>query len=81
MTSLELLKEIETWLGLNTEPSKKEIAKLRMSIKDHLMKQLHISDVCDCDKWHDRMEESNNNCSTCDRQIIMQKEWLTIYGK
>jgi hypothetical protein len=25
---------------------------------------------CDCDKWHDRMEESNNNCSTCDRPII-----------
>ena len=65
MTSIDLLKEIETWLSLNTEPSKKEIAKLRMSIKDHL----RINSVCDCDKWHDRMEESNNNCSTCDRQI------------
>ena len=27
------------------------------------------SSVCDCDKWHDRMEESNNNCSTCDKPI------------
>jgi hypothetical protein len=25
--------------------------------------------VCDCDKWHDRMEESNNTCSTCDKPI------------
>jgi len=25
--------------------------------------------VCCCDKWHDRMEESNNTCSTCDRKI------------
>ena len=25
--------------------------------------------VCNCDKWHDRMEESNNNCSTCDKPI------------
>ncbi len=25
--------------------------------------------ICDCDKWHDRMEESNNTCSTCDRPI------------
>jgi hypothetical protein len=29
-----------------------------------------IKSVCDCDKWHDRMEESNNNCSTCDRPIM-----------
>ena len=25
--------------------------------------------VCDCNKWHDRMEESNNHCSTCDKPI------------
>jgi hypothetical protein len=25
--------------------------------------------VCGCDKWHDRMEESNNTCSTCDKPI------------
>jgi hypothetical protein len=25
--------------------------------------------VCDCDKWHDRMEESNNHCSSCDKPI------------
>ena len=25
--------------------------------------------LCDCNKWHDRMEESNNNCSTCDKPI------------
>ena len=25
--------------------------------------------VCDCDKWHDRMEESNNNCNTCGKPI------------
>lgn len=29
-----------------------------------------IKSVCNCDKWHDRMEESNNNCSTCDRPIM-----------
>ena len=28
-----------------------------------------ISSVCVCDKWHDRMEESNNSCSTCDKPI------------
>lgn len=40
MTSKELLKEIESWLSFNTEPSKEEIAKLRKSIKDHLAEQL-----------------------------------------
>lgn len=74
MTSIELLKEIEAWLSFNTEPSKEETAKVRKSIKDHLTEQLRIHDViksvCDCDKWHDRMEESNNNCSTCDRPIM-----------
>lgn len=26
-------------------------------------------EFCECDKWHDRMEESNNNCSTCDKPM------------
>ena len=45
MTSIELLKEIESWLSFNTEPSKEETAKLRKSIKDHLTEQLSIHDV------------------------------------
>ena len=36
MKSEELLKEIESWLCFNTEPSKEETAKLRKSIKNHL---------------------------------------------
>lgn len=31
--------------------------------------RIQIHDVCSCDKWHDRMEESNNNCSTCNKPI------------
>ena len=45
MTSKELLKEIESWLSFNTEPSKEEVAKLRKSIKDHLAEQLPIHKV------------------------------------
>ena len=45
MTSIELLKEIESWLSFNTEPSKEETAKLRKSIKDHLTEQLSIHDI------------------------------------
>ena len=45
MTSKELLKEIESWLSFNTEPSREETAKLRKSIKDHLTEQLRIHDV------------------------------------
>jgi ElaB/YqjD/DUF883 family membrane-anchored ribosome-binding protein len=45
MTSIELLKEIESWLSFNTEPSKEETAKLRKSIKNHLTEQLRIHDV------------------------------------
>ena len=45
MTSIELLKEIESWLSFNTEPSKEETAKLRKSIKEHLAEQLQIHDV------------------------------------
>jgi len=25
--------------------------------------------VCDCNRWHDRIEESNNTCSVCDKPI------------
>lgn len=45
MTSIELLKEIESWLCFNTEPSKEETTKLRKSIKEHLTEQLRIHDV------------------------------------
>ena len=45
MTSIELLKEIESWLSFNTEPSKEETAKLRKSIKEHLTEQLRIGTV------------------------------------
>lgn len=45
MTSKELLKEIESWLSFNTEPSKEETAKLIKSIKDHLTEQLCTYDV------------------------------------
>ena len=45
MTSIDLLKEIESWLCFNPEPSKEETAKLRKSIKEHLAEQLRIHDV------------------------------------
>lgn len=45
MTSIDLLKEIESWLSFNTEPSNEETAKLRKSIKEHLVEQLRIHDV------------------------------------
>lgn len=45
MTSKELLKEIESWLSFNTEPSREVTAKLRKSIKDHLTEQLPIRGV------------------------------------
>ena len=45
MTSIEFLKEIESWLSFNTEPSKEETAKLRKSIKEPLTKHLQIHDV------------------------------------
>ena len=45
MTSIDLLKEIESWLSFNTEPSKEETAKLRKSIKEHLAEQSRIHDV------------------------------------
>ena len=45
----------------------------KLNVLKWTMKQLRkhdvIKSVCDCNKWHDRMEESNNNCSTCDRPI------------
>ena len=28
-----------------------------------------VSMYCDCDKYHDRYEEANNNCNSCDRPI------------
>jgi hypothetical protein len=40
------------------------------ALTEQLRKHAVIKSVCDCDKWHDRMEESNNNCSTCDRPIM-----------
>lgn len=45
MTSIDLLKEIESWLSFNTEPSKEETAKLRKSIKEHLAEQLRIDAI------------------------------------
>lgn len=31
------------------------------------MKLKNCQLVCDYNKWYDRMEESNNICSTCDK--------------
>ena len=61
MTSIELLKEIESWLSFNTEPSKKETAKLRKSIKDHLTEQLSIHDVVG--------QREQYFCQECGKQI------------
>ena len=77
MTSIELLKEIESWLSFNTEPSKEETAKLRKSIKDHLTEQLRIHDVvgqseqlvCDvCEKIKD--QEHYTICHDCHIESI-----------
>ena len=34
-----------------------------------------VSMYCDCDKYHDRYEEVNNNCNSCDRPI----DWYPYY--
>jgi hypothetical protein len=38
-----------------------------------LEEQLTLTDVvstyCDCDKYHDRYEEANNNCNSCDKPL------------
>lgn len=37
-----------------------------------LRQPLVIGSVCDCNRWHDRMEESNNKCSACDKPIYFE---------
>jgi ElaB/YqjD/DUF883 family membrane-anchored ribosome-binding protein len=72
MTSIELLKEIESWLSFNTEPSKEETAKLRKSIKNHLTEQLRIHDVvgrseqfiCGAERVHGE-ERCDKQCGIC----------------
>jgi hypothetical protein len=38
-----------------------------------IVKKLTLTDVvstyCDCDKYHDRYEEANNNCNSCDKPL------------
>jgi hypothetical protein len=71
MTSIELLKEIESWLSFNTEPSKEETAKLRKSIKNHLTEQLRIHDVVGqseqlfCHHEGKYTLKSDGNCCKC----------------
>ena len=71
MTSIELLKEIESWLSFNTEPSKEETAKLRKSIKEHLTEQLRIHDVVGrseqlfCHHEGKYTLKSDGNCCKC----------------
>ena len=76
MTSIELLKEIESWLSFNTEPSKEETAKLRKSIKEHLTEQLRIHDVVgrseQCAHPRDKREYIGSNmlrCKVCGREF------------
>jgi hypothetical protein len=64
MTSIELLKEIESWLSFNTEPSKEETAKLRKSIKNHLTEQLRIHDVV----GQSEQLESGKTCMMCRKE-------------
>ena len=77
MTSIELLKEIESWLSFNTEPSKEETAKLRKSIKEHLTEQLRIHDVVGrseqlvCDHPEESLirDKPTDYCLACNRNI------------
>ena len=77
MTSIELLKEIESWLSFNTEPSKEETAKLRKSIKEHLTEQLRIHDVvgrseqlvCDHPEEYLIRDKPTDYCLACNRNI------------
>ena len=42
------------------------------SIKDKLKLffiPVVVSTYCECDKYHDRYEESNNNCNSCDKPL------------
>ncbi len=76
MTSIELLKEIESWLSFNTEPSKEETAKLRKSIKEHLVEQLRIHDVVGQSEQLCQCEDApikhfiNNWCDDCQKHIV-----------
>ena len=36
---------------------------------ENRIKNERLNAHCNCDKWHDRMEESNNICSTCEKRI------------
>ena len=77
MTSIELLKEIESWLSFNTEPSKEETAKLRKSIKEHLTEQLRIHDVVGrseqlvCDHPEEALirDKPTDYCMSCGKNI------------
>jgi DNA-binding ferritin-like protein (Dps family) len=59
----------------------KERSRLRDDVLDAMeqayikgkKEQLTLTDVvstyCDCDKYHDRYEEANNNCNSCDKPL------------
>ena len=74
MTSIELLKEIESWLSFNTEPSKEETAKLRKSIKDHMKKQKIQSSM------EDDISVRNFLTSVGQQKIELIKEYLEPTG-
>tara|TARA_B110000211_G_scaffold208416_1_gene244940 strand:+ start:52 stop:276 length:225 start_codon:yes stop_codon:yes gene_type:complete len=38
-------------------------------IKKALTIPVVVGTYCDCDKYHDRYEEVNNNCNSCDKPI------------
>lgn len=50
------------------EAINKFLEQRKIDIEHGLFGELQL--LCDCDKLHDRMEESNNRCITCNRPII-----------
>ena len=48
--------------------SKSSILELQSKLNELFICDV-VSMYCVCDKYHDRYEEANNNCNSCDRPI------------
>ena len=75
MNELRLLEEIRNDFvsKFDNDPQVKRICNVMINEFKARKKALTLTDVvsmyCDCDKYHDRYEEANNNCNSCDRPI------------
>jgi hypothetical protein len=58
------------WVDLTIEDDSRERTLLEVQeVVKKLTIPVVVSMYCDCDKYHSRYEESNNNCASCDKPI------------